>query len=99
MVVWGATFTAVAGGGIVLSGNGARQQRAIYAAGIGTAAGALAGLAFEAARTGGDRPRVLAGTLIGATVGAIAGGVYGALTHDDEGRAGSVPLMSVSIRF
>src|SRR5690606_27286333 len=49
LAIWTTSFVAVAGAGIALSGNGERQQRAVYASGIGAAAGALTGLAIDAA--------------------------------------------------
>ena len=99
LVVWSGTFAAMAGGGMGLSGNGARQERAVYAAGIGLLSGAAAGLAIEALRTGGDEPRMLAGTLIGAALGAIAGGLYGAISYDGEEDSQPIPLLTLSIPF
>jgi hypothetical protein len=97
--VWGNAFAVVVIGGVVLSGNGERQRRAIYAAGMGTVAGALSGFALEALRVSGDTPRILAGTLIGATAGAVLGGGWGALSHDEDGAQGSIPLFSIGLRF
>jgi hypothetical protein len=74
LFMWGASFAAVAGTGIALSGNGGRQERAVYAAGIGTLVGALAGGTLEAARTRGNEAHVISGTLIGAASGALVGG-------------------------
>lgn len=96
--LWGGSFMAVVGGGMALSGNGARQERAVYAAGVGTLAGALVGLTVETVRTDGDAPRVLAGTLMGAAAGALVGGVYGALSHDDD-MAVTVPLLTLALPF
>jgi hypothetical protein len=98
VLTWGGTFVAFVGTGMALSGNGERQERAVYASGIGTAVGALTGLTVEAVRTNGDEPRLFAGTLMGAAAGAIIGGVYGALTYEDD-EGGAVPLMSISVRF
>lgn len=98
LLVWGSTFTTVLVGGVALSGNGARQERAIYGAGIGSVVGGLAGLGLEALRTRGDGPRVVAGTLIGAASGALIGGVYAALTLDGQDTE-TVPLLSVNIPF
>jgi hypothetical protein len=95
--IWGGTLAAVAGGGMALSGDGPRQERAIYAAGIGTVAGALSGLALGAVGARDDPPRMLASTLVGAAVGAVVGGVYGALTHDDAPSSGSVPLFALHL--
>ena len=50
-LVWGTGFAIVAGGGVALGGNGARQERAIYGAGLGTLAGTVAGLKIV------ERPR------------------------------------------
>jgi hypothetical protein len=77
---WGASFALVVGGGVALSGNGERQERAVYAAGIGSGVGAALGLALAAATDASDGSRLLASTLIGAAVGVLAGGVYGALS-------------------
>lgn len=94
---WGTGFTVVVGGGIALSGNGARQRRAVYGAGAGSLSGAVLGLAIESVRTRGDGPRVLAGALVGAAVGSVVGGVYGALSYDEETASGPVPLFSVRL--
>ncbi len=99
LLVWGSTMTLVVGGGMGLSGNGHRQERAVYAAGLGMLAGALTGFTFETLRTGGDGPRVLAGALIGASVGVIAAGVYGAVSYDGESTAEPMPLLSLTIPF
>jgi hypothetical protein len=99
LLVWGTSFTAVVGGGMALSGNGNRQERAVYAAGVGTLAGALTGLALEVVRTDGDGPRVLAGALMGAAAGAFVGGVYGALSYDGDDDSGPVPLVTLTIPF
>ena len=98
LIIWGSTITAVVGSGMALAGNGHRQERAVYAAGVGMLAGAATGFLVESLRTRADGPRVLAGVLIGASVGVIAGGVYGALSYDGEA-ADPVPLMSISIPF
>lgn len=100
ILAWGTSFTAVVGGGMALSGNGERQERAVYGAGIGMVSGALTALAFEAIRTEADGPRMLAGALMGAAAGAIVGGVYGALSYDgDEEAAEAVPLLTLTIPF
>jgi hypothetical protein len=96
--VWGATFVTVVGSGAALSGNGARQERAVYAAAVGSLAGAVLGLALGAATDSRDAARSVAATLIGAAVGTIAGGVYGALSHDD-GAATVTPSLSLHVRF
>jgi hypothetical protein len=97
LLVWAGTFSAFVGGGIALSGNGERQERAIYAAGIGTMAGAVIGLALEAARSGADEPRVFAGALIGAAAGAVLAGVYGAVSYETGRGTGDMPLFSVRV--
>jgi len=96
--VWGATFATVVGAGAALSGNGARQERAVYAAAIGSLAGAALGLALGAVTDSGDRARSVAAALIGAAAGAVAGGVYGALSHDGGG-ATLTPSLSLAVPF
>lgn len=96
--VWGGTFGALVGGGIALSGDGERQHRAIYGAGLGALAGAVAGFTIEALRTRGDEPGVLSGTFIGATTGALLGGVYSALTYSDSAQS-SVQLFALRLTF
>ena len=95
--VWGSAFAVVAGGGILLSGDGERQERAIYAAGLGTLAGALTGLTIEALRTSGSPPSRLAGALMGATAGALVGGVFGALSYDADSSQDAVPLFALRL--
>jgi hypothetical protein len=95
---WGASFAAVVGAGAALSGDGARQERAVYAAAVGSVAGAALGLVLGAATDSGDRARSVAAALIGAAVGTVAGGVYGALSHDDRGAA-LTPSLSLEIPF
>ena len=73
------------GSGIALSGNGERQRRAVYAAGIGTLAGSLAGLAVESVSDESSGATRLAATLIGAAVGALAAGAYGAISYEGPG--------------
>jgi hypothetical protein len=86
LVAWGGAFAAMAGSAMALSGDGFRQERAVYGAGMGMLSGALAGL-------------VLAGTLIGAALGAVAGGVYGAISYDDKEASEPMPLLSIGISF
>ena len=99
-LVWGTGFAIVAGGGVALGGNGARQERAIYGAGLGTLAGTVAGFAVGLTRSsslpGTRTARLVAATLIGAGVGALAGGVYGALTHDP---ASPIPIPLFAVRW
>jgi hypothetical protein len=82
---FGVAFAAFVGSGIALGGNGARQERAAYAAGLGSVGGAVLGLAIGSAAAETDGARRLAATMIGAAAGALAGGVLGALTHDGDG--------------
>ena len=70
------------GAGIALSGNGERQRRAVYAAGIGTVAGSLADLAVESVTGDSSGATRLAATLIGAAVGTLAAGAYGAISYE-----------------
>ena len=79
------------GAGIALSGNGDRQRRAVYAAGIGTLAGSLAGLAVESLSGESSGATRLAATLIGAAVGALAAGAYGAISYEGPGVGASAP--------
>ena len=95
---WGMSYALFVGGGMALSGNGEQQERAVYAAAIGSAAGALAGLAFASIGGSSDGTRRFAGTLIGAAAGAIVGGVYGAVSHDD-GTNTFYPAVSLSLSF
>ena len=64
--VWASGFTLAAGAGIALSGNGERQERAVYGAGLGVLAGATVGLIVGSIRSGDSKSRRLAATLIGA---------------------------------
>jgi hypothetical protein len=96
--MWGSSFAAVVGAGALLSGDGARQERAIYAAALGSVAGAAIGLAVGAATDSRDRARSVAAALIGAAVGTVVGGVYGALSHDDE-RVALTPSLSLGVSF
>jgi len=84
--VWGGSVVLFVGAGLALGENGGRQERAVYAAGVGTLAGSLLGLGVESVLGGGDGARKVGAALIGAALGALAGGVYGALSWD-EGRA------------
>jgi hypothetical protein len=82
------------GGAFALSGNGARQERAVYGAGIGALAGSAVFLAIESTRAESDGSRKLAALLMGAAAGSLAGGVYSALSHDTEPNG---PLASISL--
>jgi len=97
--IWAGSLLLFVGGGVALGGNGARQERAVYASGIGALAGSVAGLGVEASLGRGDRARKVAAALIGAAAGAVVGGVYGALSYDAE-QAGAQPArLQVSITF
>lgn len=104
ITTWSVGFLASAGAGMALSGNGARQERAVYGAALGAVGGSVAGLLVESLgeSTGATR---LAAALIGAAVGVVAGGVVGAATLDASGDDGidpalvSVPAFSWSLRF
>jgi hypothetical protein len=93
--IWLSAFGLAAGSGIALGGDGARQERAVYASGVGLGAGALVGLAVGAASDGeGD---ALAMSLIGAGIGSLLGGVIGALSHEAETSDMSVPVLILRI--
>jgi hypothetical protein len=87
LLTWGAGFTLTLGLAVALAGEPDRQERAVYAATLGTVAGAVTGLTLETLGLGGEEPAGLAAALIGAAVGGLVGGAYGALTHDDDGPA------------
>jgi hypothetical protein len=97
--VWGVGFAMVVGGGIALRGNGERQERAVYAAGIGTLVGSVAGLGVEAAFGEGDGAARVAAALVGAAVGGLVGGVYGALTHEHGEGSAQATLVRLSTPF
>jgi len=96
LLLWGASFAAAAGGGMALSRSGERQERAVYAAGIGTLVGALAG-GLLGTSLGGDEARVISGTVMGAAAGALIGGVVGALTWSDGETGSTMPLFSIRL--
>lgn len=103
VLTWGLSFAAAAGAGMALAGNGGRQERAVYSAGLGAIAGGLAGLAVEALGDSSAATR-LAASLIGSAAGALAGGVIGATTYDGDTGAGAqpaavAPSLSFAIRF
>lgn len=95
----GMTFALVAGSGMALSGNGERQEQAVYGAAIGSAAGALVGLAIGSMGESGDGSRRLAGTLAGAAAGVVVGGVLGALGHNEPGIVPAGPGLSITFSF
>jgi hypothetical protein len=97
LAIWGTTFAVVVVGGMALSGNGERQERAVYASGIGALGGALVGLALGPAFGEGDRSSKLAAVLVGAAAGAVVSGVYGALSYG-EGAAGARPA-TIGVRI
>jgi len=99
MAAWGTGFALTVGGGIALSGSGARQERAVYAAGLGVLAGAAAGWVVGSIRPGEDRANRWATTLIGAGVGALIGGVYGAVSHDEGSGGMGAPVPLFTVRF
>jgi len=83
IIAWASGFVAATGGGMLLSGNGDRQQRAVYGAGLGALGGALAGLTAESLFGQSTSATRLAATLIGAGLGVAIGGTIGAMTHED----------------
>lgn len=97
--IWSASFIAVAGGGMVLSGNGERQERAVYASGIGAIAGALTGLAVGSTLDRSDRSARLAAVLISAAAGTLVGGFYGALSYDEGGASAQPAQIGIRIPF
>ena len=92
LAIWVTSFAVVAGGGMALSGNGERQERAVYSSGIGALGGGLAGLAVGSTFDERDTSAKLAAVMIGAAAGALAGGIFGALSYD-EGDTGPQPAM------
>jgi len=104
IATWSVGFLAAAGAGMALSGNGARQERAVYGAALGALSGSVAGLLVGSLGESSGATR-LAATLIGAAVGVVAGGVVGAATLDESsgGTVGSAmvsrPALSWSLRF
>lgn len=97
--VWGVGLGAFVAGGVALSGNGGRQERAVYSAGIGTVAGSLLGLTIESLVGESSGARKLAATLTGAAAGALIAGVYGAVSYEREGGAASAASLGVRIPF
>jgi hypothetical protein len=98
--IWGAGFAAVIGGGVALQGDGHRQRRAVYGAGIGALAGSLLGLGIESTRASSDDASRLAAALIGAAVGTLVGGVYGAVTYPgQEIYSEPTPVLALTLRF
>jgi hypothetical protein len=93
--IWLASFALAASGGLALGGDGARQERVVYASGLGLVAGGVIGLAVGSLRSGepGD---LLAMNLIGAGIGSLIGGVVGALTYERE-TPGAIPVLAIRI--
>jgi hypothetical protein len=93
--IWLGSFALAASGGLALGGDGARQERVVYASGLGLATGGVIGLAVGSARSGepGD---LLAVSLIGAGIGSLIGGVVGALTYERE-TSGAFPVLTIRI--
>lgn len=104
IVTWSVGFLSAAGAGMALSGNGARQERAVYGAALGALGGSVAGLLVESLGDSNSTTR-LAATLIGGAVGVVAGGVIGAATLDTDADGAaeaaliSVPAFSWGFRF
>jgi hypothetical protein len=86
--VWALGFAVGLGAGIALAGDGGRQRQAVYAAGVGTVAGALAGFGIESVFGSGSAATRVAASLVGAGVGALAAGAYGAISYDRAAIAG-----------
>jgi len=97
IVSWTSGFVVGLGSGIALAGNGERQERAIYSAGIGAVAGSLVGLAADSFSGDSTPATRVAATLVGAAAGALTFGVYGALTWDEDEPGAPVPLASFSV--
>jgi hypothetical protein len=92
------SFAAFTGAGLALSGNGERQERAVYGAGAGAIIGSVVWMAIERADDESDDGGELAALLIGAAAGSLVGGVYAALTHDPTEDSGGASF-SLSIPF
>lgn len=104
VAIWTVGLGVGVGAGLALLGNGERQQRAVYAAGIGTVAGSLVGLAVESLGKDSGGATRLAATLIGAAAGALVGGAYGAVSYEGPGASGTAmafvsPSMVVRVGF
>lgn len=97
LVVWGATLGLFVGAGLSLGGNGDRQERAVYGAGIGTLVGPLVWLGVGSATGGGSSADKVAAALVGAAVGAVVGGIYGATTFDASSEPSPPTGISVSL--
>jgi hypothetical protein len=78
IISWSSGFVAAAGAGMLLSGDGQRQRRAVRGAGLGAVGGALVGLTAESMLRENTSATRLAATLIGAGLGVAIGGAVGA---------------------
>jgi len=87
--MWALGFVATVGAGAAVPA--ASRERAVFAAGIGAAAGALAGFTLESLTGSGEGSTKVAAALIGAAAGALVGGVYGALSHESEAETLALP--------
>jgi hypothetical protein len=96
---WVGSFVLYVGAGLALSGNGARQERAVYAGGLGALGGALVGLAIETTLEPAPDARKVAAALFGAALGAVVGGVYGALSHEEAGASAQPTMIGVRLTF
>ena len=103
IISWTSGFVVALGGGIALAGNGDRQRRAIYSAGIGTLTGAIVGLAADSFSGDSSHASRVAATLVGAAAGALTFGIYGAATWDEDDPTDTYPipvaLFSIPIGF
>lgn len=97
IVAWTSGFVVGLGSGIALAGNGERQERAIYSAGIGAVAGSIVGLAADSFSGDSTPATRVAAALVGAAAGALAFGVYGAVTWDESDPGATLPLASFSV--
>jgi hypothetical protein len=102
--IWATGFGLSLGAGLVQWGAPS-HERMIFSAGVGSAAGALLGVALESAVGRGEGSGKVAAALMGAALGAIAGGVYGALSHEEGGGAAGLlstrppPVFGIRIPF
>jgi hypothetical protein len=97
IVTWTSGFVIALGSGIALAGNGERQERAVYSAGIGVLAGSLVGLAAESLSGESTKATRFAAALVGAAAGALSFGIYGAATWDPDEPGAPVPVASFSL--
>lgn len=86
---WGTGFVVAAGAGLALHGDGDRQRRAVYGSALGSAVGAVAGLAARSLVGESTAAERVAATLVGAAVGVAAGGLVGALSYEDPAPVGT----------